>query len=935
MDDNQVVAEEKPISSKIDWKKFFLNNAWILLILIPLVITLMVRLEPMKLVPMENSVENTVTDYYRSHMKNEIISKYPNLPDDEINALVDKNFDDFMKSVDKKTLEEQIKTNSDALKSRLQYESGSKTYVYLGDIDSYYWLRMSRNIVEKGTQCDVIKEGTCYDSYTVAPNLKSKEIDYYPIAIVWVYSILKMFNPDMSLMQASFLTPLVFSLLLTIPLFLLLRRIGGNLIAVVGTVLVNVNPYVLTRSLGSDSDIVNIFFQAIFLWLAVECFYAKKPLAKYIFSFLCGLILAVYYKFWSGWWYLADLFLLSIGLNIAFVVLKEWYNEKRLEFAKIKKILTELLIVIGIFILSVSIFYGIFSGSLFNIFSVVQNQLGVLKLKVAANPSLWPNVLTTVAEFNSMSLSSVVESFGSNLNMPLFLMAILGTIFLIFPSNKFITKNILLFIGLLGFNLFLYHFLRSSSNGLLVFLLLIPVLVGMYAHLKAKEEEFHADAVFLLTIIICLVVYFSMTGVRFVFLMAIPVSLFAAIFFVRSINLVISIVKNLIGMHKIVSTLIVVALCVLFLSAPVRAGISTAQNYVPNVSDEWVATLEKIKAESKPDAIINSWWDFGHWFKYFADRRVTLDGSSQNSPQLHWLGKLLLTSDENVSRGILRMLDCGGNNAFNEINSKINDTPHSINILNSIIVERKGDAEKILSKHGFSPDEIKNVLRYSHCDAPENFLITSEDMIGKGGVWAHFGSWNFMKSYMSSVISTMPEQEIIKKFKEDYDVPEDVAKGWVDEIKSMKDQEEINLWIASWPSYYSGLQPCSKENNLSVCVFSQGENKFPFVIDFDKKEAYIPDSDGKVYPKTAAFFDGSSFELVTNSKNTFGIGIVAVKSGNDISAMFMAPELTGSMFTRLFFFDGVGLSSFEKFYDTTTVFGDRVITWKVVWDKED
>ena len=37
----------------------------------------------------------------------------------------------------------------------------------------------------------------------------------------------------------------------------------------VGTILINANPAVLSRSLGSDSDIVNVFFQALILWLAI------------------------------------------------------------------------------------------------------------------------------------------------------------------------------------------------------------------------------------------------------------------------------------------------------------------------------------------------------------------------------------------------------------------------------------------------------------------------------------------------------------------------------------------------------------------------------------------------------------------------------------------------------------------------------------------
>ncbi len=918
--------------------KNLLDKKWIILILIPLIITTVIRLQPMKLVPLDRAAESSVLDFYRSQIRTEILKQYPNYKKEQQEAIIEQKIQEILSNENnKKLIDEQIKQSAVAMKSRVQYESGNKKYPYLGDIDSYYWIRMSRNIVEKGTQCDVIQDKVCYDSYTLAPNLRRKFIDYYPVVIVWIYKIIKPFNPDITIMQASFLTPLFFSLLLTIPLFLLLRKIGGNITAIIGTILVNVNPFILNRSLGSDNDIVNVFFQAFFLWLVIECFYAKNYKTKYIWSFLVGVLLSIYSKFWTGWWYLADLFILSIVLSAIYIIVHKWYDKKKINMNELKKPLLNIGLILVSFIISLIIFYEVIFASPANLLSVLNGQFAVLKFKVATNPNFWPNVLTTVAEFNSMGLPEIISSFGTILHIPLFLMAILGTIFLICPTTSFIKKNFTLFLILLIFDILLYYFLKSSSTGTLVFLLLIPIFIGIYAHLKIKEDvEFHPDAVFLLTMIICLVVYFTMTGVRFLFLMAIPVSIFVALFITRILRIIILILKKMLNLPKIIAQFFMLVLVLWILIAPVKAGFNVAQNYMPNVTDEWVETLEKIKSESKLDAIINSWWDFGHWFKYFADRRVTLDGASQNSPQLHWLGKLLLTSDENMSRGILRMLDCGGNNAFETINEKMNDTPHSIDILNAIIAEKKNKAKEILTKHNFNSEEIEKVLNYSHCNPPENYLITSEDMIGKSGVWAHFGSWNFKRSYLSAVVSEMPEQDIIDKFKEDYEIDEKTTRGWISELSNLKDQNKINAWIAPWPNYFSKRQGCNKQGNVSVCQFSQGDNIFQVVIDFDNKKAYVVGPDKVVYyPRSVAFVQENSFDLIKNRENTLGFGIATIKNNDNVEAVFMAPELTGSMFTRLFFFEGIGLNSFQKYYDITSLYGERIITWKIIWDKED
>ncbi|MBN1157068.1 hypothetical protein JXA85_05595 [Candidatus Woesearchaeota archaeon] len=910
--------------------------SWLLLLLIPLIITINIRLQPMRLVPLENAAESNVMNFYRSQIADEVNRQYPDLPDAQRSSLADSKFNEFV-AANRANIDSQVMQTAESMKSRVQYESGSKKYVYLGDIDSYYWLRFARSIVERGTECDLTIDGKCYDAYTTAPNPIPLPKYYYSTAIVVVYGIIRIFNPDLSLMQASFLTPLAFSLLLTIPLFLLLRRIGGNTAAVIGTVLVNVNSHVLSRSLGSDNDIVNVFFQAVFIWLAIECFYAKTQKKKFIWAFFAGVSIFVYSKFWIGWWYLADLFVISLVFRVLFIFLHNWYKQRKFNIAELRKPLKETALVILVFLIPVILFFGVFFGSPSSLWGLIISQVDVLKFKVASNVNLWPNVLTTVAEFNGVSIGTIIASFGSFLKIPLFLMAILGSIFLVFPNTRFIRKNLTLFFALVVFDLVLYSLLKSSQKSGLIFLLLVPIMVGLYAHMRVKEEaEFHPDMVFLLATIICLVVYFSMTGARFLFLMAIPVSIFIAIFCSRVINLLVVTVRKSFGLPRIVAYLGIAVLVCWFLVSPVRAGKSTAQSYLPYVTDEWVAALEKIRYESKPDAIINSWWDFGHWFKYYADRRVTLDGSSQNNPQLHWLGKLLLTSNESLSRGILRMLDCGGNNAFEKINEKINDAPHSIDILNSIIVERKPRAIEILSGHGFLPSEIDDVLKYSHCSPPEDFLITSQDMIGKSGVWAHFGSWNFKKSYLNSVIGQMPEKDIIRKFREDYDMSENEIRQWISELSSVSQQDQINAWIAPWPGYMSGLMPCTGQDTTYLCQFAQGNNRFPVTVDLENREAYVLQSDGtRIYPNAVSFTIDSSFSMKDYGDGQLGLGMAVMKSGDSVSAAFMSPELAGSIFTRLFFLEGVGITSFERFHDITTMFGDRIITWKVVWDNED
>ena len=46
-------------------------------------------------------------------------------------------------------------------------------------------------------------------------------------------------------------------------------------------------------------------------------------------------------------------------------------------------------------------------------------------------------------------------------------------------------------------------------------------------------------------------------------------------------------------------------------------------------------------------------------------------------------------------------------------------------------------------------------------------------------------------------------------------------------------------------------------------------------------------------------------------------------------------DLAGSMFTRLFYYDGIGLDNFEMFYENKQVTGGDILVWKVNWEGND
>ena len=342
--------------------------------------------------------------------------------------------------------------------------------------------------------------------------------------------------------------------------------------------------------------------------------------------------------------------------------------------------------------------------------------------------------------------------------------------------------------------------------------------------------------------------------------------------------------------------------------------------------------MDKIKADSKPDAIINSWWDFGHWFKFWADRAVTFDGTTQNTPMAHWVGKALLTDNEELAIGLLRMLDCGSTDGFDAIANQIGDGAKAIDIMYEIMPLNREGAKKILTGL-FNEESAEDILESTHCQPPENYFITSEDMIGKSGVWAHFGSWDFNRGLIYNTLKKKEYSEDMEKgvgFLQDrFGYSETDAENLFYEVQSITTSDQANSWIAPWPGY-AGTVGCNKEENILQCS--------SFIINLTTNDAYAPSNQGNMHSKSLSIptNEGIIFkeynESIINLQNGRSLGIALIKNGDSYRMLQMDSDLTGSMFTRLFYQDGIGLRYFKKFSDESSVFGGRIIVWKVDWE---
>ncbi|MBU0471864.1 MAG: hypothetical protein KKF65_04510 [Nanoarchaeota archaeon] len=915
------------------------------MILIPLFFSIYFRSYSYNLPTTDDWAYSNIYNSVKSQVSTQINQQYPNLPTADKNKLIEKRVVDFLDE-NSASLKTQIEQTSQSLKSFFQDESGQ---TYLLAIDPYMYWRYSQNVLDSGGVGDKVVNGKPFDDHMVAPLGKSTTSSLHPYFEAYFHKFMSIFTNN-SLMKNIFFVPILLSALSVIPAFFIAKKRIGYFGGFVAAMIIAVHAAFIGRTAGgfADTDAYNVLFPLFIAWLFIEGFESKNWKKQLSVLLLSGFLVGVYSFAWSGWWYIFDLLIAVVLVYAAYTVLK--FVVKNISFKQVWSFeLMNSLRVFFIFFIASALFVSIFSGS--SAFeSAVKGPISFKVIKQAAHANLWPNVYTTVAELNPASISSIVSQIGGKL---LLFIAGLGVVLTMIKRDDLKLKDF----ALVGMGAIVYlllvsdYFIKLSPvKYLIVFML--PLIIGLFLLLKDERKIDIKYAIFL-TIWFVGTIYASTKGTRFVLLM---VPAFAIAFGIALGSLQ-DILSNLVYKEfkfnkKIISGFLIVLLTLLLVS-PIKAAHQTAKGEVPSMSDAWWDTLTKIKNNSSENAIITSWWDFGHWFKAIADRPVTFDGGTQNRPQAHWVGKLLMSDDEDLSVSILRMLDCGGNSVFDEIDKKFQDTEKSVDTVYKLIVKDRESAENYLLNLGFSSEETNTILSYSHCEPPEAYLITSGDMVGKAGVWSHFGGWNFDRSYIYNVVRKENYQEAVNILMSRFNYTEDVANNYYYEVQALSSDEEINSWIAPWPNYGTNLKSCKNNSEVVECSIGlyigksnlgqdvritgavinlSNPSDTNFVLDFVDTTTGLVAGKQEIKPMNLVMAEGDSFEKYSTGGTDLVLDLTYDTKSN--KALVSHPELSASLFTRLFYFDGRGTSHFEKFSDLTTVTGIRIIVWKVVWNPE-
>ncbi len=627
-------------SVKAFWKS---NARWLIplfCILLALTVSVYLRTMPLRMPVAEDWATNTVHNFYRGQIEQQINQQYPNLPPQNREVIIEKEFQSQL-TQNKELINGQIAQLAEQYRLEFQDDQGT---LYLLGLDPYHYYRMVGNVLANGHQGTTLKDGQPWDEYFLYPEGRYAGKDFHAYAGAFIHRVMNLFG-DYPLMFTFFFVGVIFSGLAVIPAFFIGRRMSGNNVGgFFVAFLVAVAAFFVSRTTGesSDTDVYTVFFPLLITWLFMEAYYAKEQKKAIIYVLLAGISTGVFSFAWiGGWWYIFIFLIATMLLSLLYLLLK---NYKDIKKAVSSHFVRNHAVLLGIYVVTSGIVTTLF-GSFRDFLGGFLGPIGFIRLKAVAFYSLWPNIRTTIAELNVPPLSAVIDQVGGKF---LFAIAIAGILLTLLKKEDQEERDVVFFL-LLG--MWLAASLFATTKGVRFILQAVPVLAIATG--------------------ICLGIAWH----------------YASIWIADSIKL-----------NKKVAMLIIFLLLSLLLIEPTKAGYQQAYQSVPSMNDQWYNTLKRIDVEADKNAVINSWWDFGHWFKAIGNRPVTFDGAAQVGYDAYWVGKSLLTPDERITVGILRMLDCGQNNAYTELDAALNDTPREIDILNQIITEDKSTAIKTLQE---------------------------------------------------------------------------------------------------------------------------------------------------------------------------------------------------------------------------------------------
>jgi len=621
----------------------------------------------------------------RSQVRISVNRLHPELNAEERKQLAIRQFDQLIK-------DETTKVRGAILSAARRIDEelpNRRAYPYLLASDSYYYYGLTKRILRDGTVSDNIQGSKYLNRLMLAPHGHMEPLNLHPYLGATLHRFLRLFFPDIELMQSVSFMPLILSALALIPFIAICYSLGFTAL-VTWTASVNVSLAVVffERSLLGwyDNDPYSVLFTFTILFFVVLALRKSLEARTAILNgMLCSFLMALYAFFWQGWVFLESILfvagVLILGHN--HFVLKNRSQTKILALY-FMTVLVGAFVIVGL-VFGFSEFFILFKEGWAALSKFVQNDL-----------ASWPDLYIAVGELRKATIVNIIKLTNG---IDVLLISLWGAgILCINAARKRTDRTALIGILLLVFLIVTFVMAKGAKRFTLLYFvplsLLFPFgLQNLFDRVVVQLKKLHLDE-----------------NQRTFAQSSTLVLLSAALV----INPVIHLTKNAPSLIRLI------------------------------YNDVWEKTLTQIKEQTPSNSIVNTWWAPGHFITSVSDRAVSFDGATINVPQAYWMANVFLSTDERMAAGLLRTLNNGGDKAVDYLESEGFKLSASINIIKAISPLSREEALETMGTV-LDDKQLEVLLDMTHKTPPPTYLLIYNDLIEKNIQLGFVGNWNFKK----------------------------------------------------------------------------------------------------------------------------------------------------------------------------------------------
>jgi|GEM_PF-554493 len=735
-----------------------------------------------------------------------------------------------------------------------QYQDENQQ-TYLLEVDPYCRLRFTRLILENGYPGDNLVGRQAYDSFMLAPEgspVPRYQFLYYFSAFSYKASLF--IFPSLTLEKFVFYLPVFLVMVFCTVLYLFCRYFFSKLAGVFAVLFIGLSPVFINRSCAGwfDQDVFNVLWPILIVWVLVLGIRKQSFLSITKYSLLASALLGLYAFTWVGWWFIFAViiaFFISLLFNNLCLYFRDWKMFREKSFPYLT----------AFFVFSAgSVIFCLAIAGTEPFSFLYQSLIKNLGLGKSLSASIWPSVLYTVSELKG----------GSPKDIPLY------------------------------------------TGGWIIFMLSLLSLLWIY--LKEKRGQ-KSELVLLLSYWIFVMFFASLKGVRFTQFLFVPLGIFLSAALVEAWQLLVLKLKKVADLKLRIIVAVSAAGAIGFIVfLPIQRGFNQANIQIPMVNDRWYDFMKQINQNTPQNSIINSWWDYGNYFKELAKRRTIVDPQAQDAPITYWMARVFLSDSEEEALRILRMVNNSSDALFDQVNTFFPDDFALVAFLDKILKSEPSKVDAIFSEYRIPKGLAKKIKEAVFFKEPAPaYLFVDSDMIYKMAAISFLGNWDFARVYILKN-KKIPEAIVLDKLMKVFAMEPEAAEKLYQEVSLSKTSAGINEVVSR--KWMFPLYVGKGNEEAGVVYFSNGVS-----LDLNRLRAKIFDPQQSVF-KNLSFvfiFDGKNLtyqELDDYNSPRFTSGGFFFKGDHGWECIGVSDKALGqSLFSRLIFTKAKNSKYFEPF----------------------